>query len=568
LTFSWIFLAGAQGLDVTGRVSFRLQNTSYNENSEIKPDSISDSNYGKTTLVPGLQQSLNVALFGRTRDLDMTLLADLRNNNWNRLEPRNLNSISRFTLNMHVRTHQIILGDFFESMSESFLQSREIRGLKYGVTVPEALGGNSFISLLGVGGVVQPAISLGDNLQDLYRQYETSGQFRRWLAATTIRGGVTGTLDVGVKYLWAKDDEHSIEETINDPVANRVMGGDLSLFLWDRNIRLFGEYLGSQKDTLSAQAVTDNAYNGGIDFSYQTFKFLIAYQKFGYQYFTAGFPFLETDRQGIRGQIAYAFPQAISFLADFEVYQNNLDNLDYLPTTDTQILDFSINSQFPNLPEFGLVLGLRTDLSNKVTDSEDQTTKVDKLISKLEGRVNLNFNSTRFSLSGIYQDLNDKSLIPNSEPLGTEQLIASFNFYTTSGQFFFISGGAVYSDLTLTNNQTNRNIYLYESNRWDIIPRKLSLETTITYLQNSADGGGTADNLANYDQINGEVSLEFFFTNQLSFRALAGTDSKKFKYSTDDALQIIADPDYGPEYFNGNESYNGLIFGGEFNWIF
>ena len=136
----------AQGLDLTGRVSFRMQNVSYDENSDIQPDSISNTEYGKTALVPGLQQLLNVALFGRTREMDITLLADLRNNEWNKIEARNLNRISRFTLDMRIRNHEIILGDFFESMGEGFLQSREIRGFKYGLRAPSAFGDNSFVN--------------------------------------------------------------------------------------------------------------------------------------------------------------------------------------------------------------------------------------------------------------------------------------------------------------------------------------------------------------------------------------------------------------------------------------
>ena len=557
-----------QGLDLTGRISFRIQNVDYDETSELKPDSVSDDEYGKTTLVSGLHQHLNVALFGRTREMDLTLLADLRNNAWNKLEARNLNRISRFTLNMRFRTHELILGDYFESMSESFLQSREIRGLKYAMRAESVFGANSFISFLGVGGVVQPAISEGDRHIDLYKQYETAGQFRRWMAAGNLRGGVRGMVDIGIKYLWAKDDESSIEESINDPIANRVLGGDLSLYFWNRNIRLFAEYLVSEKDTIGSEIFNDNAYQGGVDFSFNTLKFILSYQKYGYQYFTAGYPFLETDRKGFRGQIIYAIPQAVSFLTDIETYQNNLDNLTYVPITKTNIVDFGVTTLIPDWPEIALILGVRKDLSDEILNQDEEVSKTNKMTSKIEGRLGFNFNSTRFLISGIYQDLDDKSLIPSSEPLGTKQIISSLNFYTHSSQFFFISGGAVYSDLKMTNDLKNTNLYIYESNRWDIIPRVLKLETTITYVKNKADGGGTQDNLGNYDQINAEISFEYFFTDRLSFKAIVGTDSKKFKYSTEDALKIIADPEYGHSCFNGNESYNGLIFGGEFNWMF
>jgi hypothetical protein len=558
----------SQVLDLTGRVSFRLQNIDYDEKSEIKPDSISDDEYGKSILIPGLHQYINVALFGRTNNLDLTLLADLRNNAWNKLESRNLNSVSRFTLNMRIHSNEIVLGDFFESMGESFLQSREIRGLKYALHAESAFGGNSFLDVIGVGGMVQRAISKGDHLIDLYKQYETSGRFRRWLGAGAVRSGIRGSFDVGVKYLWAKDDESSIEETINDPISNRVVGGDMSVYLWDRNIRFFGEYLVSEKDTVGAAKFNDNAYTGGVDFSYNTVKCIVAYQKYGFQYFTAGYPFLETDRIGFRGQIGYAIPQMVTFLADVESYDDNLDQIEYLPTTKTNIADFGVTTIVPNWPEITLVIGFRKDLSDEVTDEDANLSKNDKFTSKLEGRIGLNFSATRLSLTGIYQDLDDNSLIPNSEPLGTSQIISSINFYSSTTQLFFISGGAVYSHLKMTNDQTNTNIYIYESNRWDIIPRKLSFETTITYITNKADGGGTQDNLSNFDQINAEISFEYFFTDRLSFRTILGTDSKKFKYSTEDALKIIADPHYGPTYFNGNESYNGVILGGEFNWIF
>jgi len=490
----------AQGLDLTGRVSFRLQNIDYDEESEIKPDSISDDEYGKSILIPGLHQYINVALFGRTNNLDLTLLADLRNNAWNKLEPRNLNSVSRFTINMRIHSNEIVLGDFFESMGESFLQSREIRGLKYALRAESAFGGDSFVDVIGVGGMVQRARSKGDHLIDLYKQYETAGQFRRWLGAGALRSGIRGTFDVGVKYLWAK-------ETVNDPISNRVVGGDLSFYLWDRNIRFFGEYLVSEKDTVGADKFNDNAYTGGVDFSYNTIKLIFSYQKFGFQYYTAGYPFLETDRIGFRGQIGYAIPQMVTFLVDAESYDNNLDQIQYLPTTKTNVADFGITTIIPNWPEIALVIGFRKDLSDEVVNEDADLSKNDKFTSKLEGRIGFNFNSTRLSITGIYQDLDDNSLIPNSEPLGTTQFISSINFYTSTTQLFFISGGAVYSGLKMTNNQTNTNLYIYESNRWDIIPRKLSFETTITYIVNNADGGGTQDNLSNFDQINAEIFL-------------------------------------------------------------
>ena len=62
------------GINVTGRVSLRTLYTDYDEVSKIKPDSIPDKQYAKTSTIPGLQEALNIALFARTRKLDISFL--------------------------------------------------------------------------------------------------------------------------------------------------------------------------------------------------------------------------------------------------------------------------------------------------------------------------------------------------------------------------------------------------------------------------------------------------------------------------------------------------------------
>ena len=51
-------------------------------------------------------------------------------------------------------------------------------------------------------------------------------------------------------------------------------------------------------------------------------------------------------------------------------------------------------------------------------------------------------------------------------------------------------------------------------------------------------------------------------------KILAGNDYRDMRYALAQAQKVIADPDYGPTYFNGYESYNGLKYGVELNWIF
>ena len=191
-----VILFSQSNLDITGRVSMRVQNIEYDENSNIKPDSISSDDYGKSTLIPGLQQSINLSLFGRMQNFDFTLLSDLKNNDWNKLDFGDINSVDRFSLNLRLSNHELILGDFYQSGNERLMQSREIRGLKYSTRIDEALGQNTFIYIDGLAGQTQKAIEVNDKLQSIYKQFETSGQYSRFLSAGNIKIGKLNIIKV------------------------------------------------------------------------------------------------------------------------------------------------------------------------------------------------------------------------------------------------------------------------------------------------------------------------------------------------------------------------------------
>jgi hypothetical protein len=556
-------ILGAQSaLDLTGRVSLRSENVHYDENSEILPDSIDADEYGKTTLIPGLRHRLNLALFGRTKNLDLNLLSDLEYNDWNKFNFR------RFSLDMRFSNHELMGGDFFESINETFLYSREVRGGRYRLSMDDMFGANSFVRVNVLGGIVQHAISEGDRLPDLYKQIETSGQYKRWMAAGDARFGKTGSYDLAFNYLWGKDQQSSIDTSINEPLANAVYGAIGNLYFWNRHIRLFGEYYQSRKDTLTATNIKDYSYNGGLDLQYNSIKMVILYQRLGYDYFTIGNPYLENDKEGVKGLIGYALSDVFSLNSDFEIYKGNLNKISSFPTTTTWFINVGGTTYVPGWPELTLRYGLRSDLSDTVYDEEENPLKNDQTTEKFEGGLSVGFDDTRFTLSAIQLKLDDKSIISSGTPIGTDQLITSFNIYTTAITNLFFSGGVVYSKLEMTNDQNYDNIYLYGTFRWDIIPRILKLEADLTYIKNESSGADDEDFLSNYDHYFGEISLEYFFSNQVSFKIITGTDNKKYGYSIEKALEIIAEPSYGPMYFNSNESYEAIIIGGEFNWIF
>ncbi len=573
--FPLIILA-QQKFDVTGRVSLQVKQVTYDEKSEVKPDSISDNDYSKTSLIPGLQQSMNFSLFGRKGDLDMTLLADITNNDWNKLSITDYNTVSRLTLNLNYRDHELVIGDFFQSDKENFILSREIRGLKYSTRIEDVFGKLSFLSLSGFGGITQAAVKIGTRLENLYKQFETSGQYRRLIGSGNLKFGRTGLFDLAVKYLQGEDDRNSISGSINDPFANSLVGAEGNVYFWERKIRLFGDFYQSKKDTLDAGSTEDNTYSGGVDFKYKNLQLMLLYQRIGYNYYTMGYPYLENDKNGFQGQVGYIIPRVISINTKFELYENNLDNIKYTPTNTTNRIEGGFTTLFPKYPGFTFNYGVRTDKSESIPDKDSILVKTDKISQKFELKLSHNFGRTRLSLSALKLNLDDKSKISSGStvdstqitPLGTDQFITSFNFYSQVNRYLFFSGGIVYSALTLTNDQINDNFYVYESNRWDIVPRKLKLETTVTAIINDAKNGGVQDYLSDYYQLNAQITLEYFFSDFISLKIIAGTDARNYKYNLEEALNIISNSDYGPTYFNNSESYSGLILGGEFNWNF
>ncbi len=564
----WIFLllpvllAAQNNFNITGRISLRTLNTTYDTKSTIKPDSIADSAYAKGPLIPGLEQNLNIALFARTSKMDITLLGDLRNNQWDQLNK--FKNVNRLSLNIRFGRNEIILGDFFDSGSEFFIQSREVRGARALLNLSNLWGADSYWRFKFSGGQIQKALGIGQRLYGLYHQYENAGQYRRFFASGLTQVGDNRYFEVGLKYLYARDDQKSISESINEPLINRNIGGNALLYLWQKHIQLFAEGYASRKDTITAKNINDFAYKGGMDFRYRNFKLVTFYQRLGYDYYTAGYPFLQNDRQGLKFTTAYYIPHTLILSAEGENYHDNLNKDDQRPTTRTRMIQTGITTAMKSWPEITLRWQFRDDNSDVILD----TVKTRKISRTLEGRIAFGHGSQRISLSALYIDLNDHSVLISGEPLGTDQLIGSMNFYFRLAGRLYFSGGTVYSQLNLSNHQSNRNLYTYTSWRWDLIPRRLKMEGSINFILNDAANGGYQDYLSDYNQIGSRFSMEYFFNDNISLKMIGGTDFRNMGYSQQQALQVIADPDYGPLFFNSYETYKGWQYGLELNWIF
>ena len=563
-----LMLAAQSGLNVTGRVSLNVENFDYDPNSTLKPDSISDDEYSKSSLIPGLKQKLDVALFARTSKMDITLLGDIRNDEWNQIAIGEYSTIERLTLSARFKQNEVILGDYFMSVSRLFLQSLQIRGAKIDLNSGHLWNTRNYIKAAGMYGIVQKAFPLGSRLKGVYRQYETGGLYKRMMGSGMVDVGMGDVYRIGARYLYAKDDANSIENGLNEPITNQSAGAVADLYLFKRRLNFFGEAYQSRVDSIEANHVTDKAVKAGADLTIKNFRLTGFYEYIGYDYYSAGYPYLRNDKDGYKAIAGYNLPDWVILSAEYEQYHDNLKNLQDKPTTDTKIGIATLTTSVPDYPELTLRYGFQDDKSNTVMIEDTIPTYTDKKSVTYEGRLSFKIKSSRFSLSTIYIDLDDRSQLYTGEPLGTSQMISSFNGYLNPAKLLFISGGLVYSELTFTNGQKNKNIYVYESSRWDIIPMVLRFNTNVSYVINDAQNGGVQDMLSDYNRLGLNISFEYFFTPNISIKVIGGTDSRKMWYTKEMAMSVINDPDYGPSYFNMNESYDALIYGAEFNWIF
>jgi hypothetical protein len=219
-------------------------NVDYDDQSELNPDS---ANYGKSTLIPGLQQRLNLALFARTRTMDITLLGDINNDKWTKLD--SYKYVDRLSLTARFADNEIILGDFFDSGSELFLMSREIRGGKVFLKNNNLWNKDSYLQGTVSGGIVQRAWEAGDPIRGYYKQYISSGTYRRYFGLAQVELGQNNLFKFGLNFLYGKDEEASIKSSLNEPLKNMVGGFNAEVDILQDHLQLFGEYYISRKDT-------------------------------------------------------------------------------------------------------------------------------------------------------------------------------------------------------------------------------------------------------------------------------------------------------------------------------
>lgn len=281
----------------------------------------------------GIQPELQVFANGKRGSADINLIMDVYGNDW--LSTSNYFDKNIFNLTMSYSQKTLTFGDFYENGSETSIPGRQMTGLKFTGGFLEMGDGVKRIDLKLSAGETEIPKDSGDHELNIFNVKVDTGQSIRqqisYLASLTYRP--LSNAVISAKGIIARDQANKpllripiTDPAVKDPIAAQTGILDASVMLLDDKIELTGEIDLGTFDTIAGNAAKDIAwYNPQIDkavpevfnlFKNDEFKEHYAstigvktkirdytsslnYMQIAKNYFSAGNPYLETDRRKV-----------------------------------------------------------------------------------------------------------------------------------------------------------------------------------------------------------------------------------------------------------------------------
>lgn len=310
----------------------------------------------------GLQPELQVFASGRRKDADINLLVDLFGNDWIDL-PLHMRK-NTFNLQMNYSDQHLVVGDFFESASETSISGRKITGVRYsGGFMPIGRGKEMLEFKLAAGETEVPQDS-GQNDLTLYNEEIDSGMSIRqqmtYLAGVSLHPTLNSTVDVKGIIARDQDREPIFRDVITDPYVpdpikaqTGVIAGSVDLL--DGRLAVSAEFDVGVHDTLDSTETDEIGeiawYNPEVaeaapavfrkvpDSKFEHWaaslgaKGMVAHydlsggiRSLGPKYFSAGNPYLESDRRVAFVKGSRQYNKALSAEAEYEFEQRYASN--------------------------------------------------------------------------------------------------------------------------------------------------------------------------------------------------------------------------------------------------
>lgn len=546
----------------------------------------------------GLQPEIQLFGNGKRGAVDVNLLVDMYGNDW--LSKNNYLGKNMFNLSLASKPHTAIIGDFFESGSETSISGRQMTGLKYTGSFLKMGGGLDRIDIKLAAGESEIPKDAGDRELNIVSDTVDTGMSIRqqitYIASATICPAKNSSIKI--KGIIAHDqvDKPLFRKSIDDieapePVQSQTGCIEGNVNLIDEKLEVFAELDVGSHDTVYGEDKKKIAwYNAQIEKSIPEVFSLFNKDKFkdhyaatagarltvngytiearflqiGTSYFSAGNPYLENDRRsiGINGEKqflenvyasgSYEYERTSVSQSPDDYHTVNFNGEYSFPGENKPSFNASYTMQYENTPSSERVETLDSSFTSEYNDRS-----VNNMIS-IEGKQSFN-NNIAFSLR--YQFLYDNDI--SDHPDETREDINDRIHNQISGWFSFKIKRILRSKTTFRVSRKSENrdslrsmAYRFGENlNVTIIPRKFSCILMGDFTQKN-DREYNVDSLPGYwSQIENhtygaELETKFSATPKLSF-SLKG----RYEISYDESASSI-------------ENYKLYMIGLHSTWLF
>ncbi|MBN1308532.1 MAG: right-handed parallel beta-helix repeat-containing protein [Chitinispirillaceae bacterium] len=221
----------------------------------------------------GIQPELQFFANGRRRNADINLLMDLYGNQW--LSTNNYLGKNMFNISMNYAHQSLVIGDFFESTSETSIPGRQMTGVRYSGKYLEMGRGEKRLEFKLAAGETEIAKDSGDHEIFVYNQTVDTGMSKRqqitYLAELNFKPTRLSSLAARGIILHDQTDKPLFRKPLSDPAALDPVSAQTgcisgAFFLLERKLEIFGEIDLGSADTLDDSAAEAIAwYNPRVE---------------------------------------------------------------------------------------------------------------------------------------------------------------------------------------------------------------------------------------------------------------------------------------------------------------
>jgi hypothetical protein len=546
----------------------------------------------------GLQPEIQLFGNGKRGAVDVNLLVDMYGNDW--LSDNNYLGKNMFNLSLAYSPHTAIIGDFFESGTETSVSGRQMTGLKYTGSFFKMGGGMDRIEVKLAAGESEIPKDVGDRELNIMSDTVDTGMSIRqqitYIATTTFRPSKIASIKIKGIIAHDQADKPLFRKSIADieapePVQAQTGCIEGNVDLLDGKLTVYSELDAGSHDTIYGEDKNKIAwYNPQIEKAVPEVFGLLSRDKFkdhyaftagarsaiggytiegrflqiGSSYFSAGNPYLESDRRLISLTSEKQFSENLSASGGYEYERTNLSESpnDY----HTLNLTGEYTVQGENKPSFSADYTMqientpsseRVEISDSSYTSEYDDRSINNMIS-VEGKQTF-ANGIGFSLR--YQFMYDNDISKHPDDLRDD--ISDRIQNQVNGWFSFKVKKLIKSKTTfrVTQKYENRDslrslAYKFgEHLNVTVIPRKLNCTIIGDYtLKNDREYG--VDSVSGFwfnteNHIYGaELETKYSVTPKLSFN-LKG----RYEISYDESASSI-------------ENYKVYMIGVHSTWLF